>query len=57
VLTGYAYESVPDKPIITGKTTGPEVVTEPRRGASDISPWAPRAIERHASAKLFAAKG
>jgi len=26
-LTGYAYETVPDKPIITGKTKGPDVVT------------------------------
>jgi hypothetical protein len=26
-LTGYAYETVPNKPIITGQTTGPEVIT------------------------------
>ena len=26
-LTGYAYETVPNKPIITGKTKGPDVVT------------------------------
>jgi|SRR5580704_15153467 hypothetical protein len=28
-LTGYAYETVPNKPIITGKTTGPDVETMP----------------------------
>jgi hypothetical protein len=27
VLTGYAYETVPNKPLITGKTTGPDVIT------------------------------
>jgi len=26
-LTGYAYETVPNKPIITGKTEGPDVIT------------------------------
>jgi len=26
-LTGYAYETIPNKPIITGKTKGPDVVT------------------------------
>jgi len=26
VLTGYAYETVPNKPIVTGKTKGPDVV-------------------------------
>ncbi len=26
-LTGYAYETVPDKPIIAGQTTGPDVIT------------------------------
>jgi hypothetical protein len=26
VLTGYAYETVPGKPIITGKTSGPSEV-------------------------------
>ncbi len=26
-LTGYAYESIPNKPIITGKTKGPDVIT------------------------------
>ncbi len=26
-LTGYAYETVPNKPIITGKTKGPDVIT------------------------------
>jgi len=28
-LTGYAYETVPGKPIIAGKTQGPEVITLP----------------------------
>lgn len=28
-LTGYAYETVPGKPIITGQTTGPDVITVP----------------------------
>jgi hypothetical protein len=27
VLTGYAYETVPNKPIIAGQTTGPDVIT------------------------------
>ncbi len=27
LLTGYAYETVPDKPIIAGKTKGPDVIT------------------------------
>ena len=27
VLTGYAYETVANKPIITGKTKGPDVIT------------------------------
>jgi hypothetical protein len=26
-LTGYAYETVPDKPITAGRTTGPDVIT------------------------------
>jgi hypothetical protein len=26
-LTGYAYETIPNKPIVAGKTTGPDVVT------------------------------
>jgi hypothetical protein len=26
-LTGYAYETVPDRPIIAGQTTGPDVIT------------------------------
>ena len=45
-LTGYAYETVPNKPIITGKTKGPDVVTlEPAtlgrlgQGASGIAAW------------------
>jgi hypothetical protein len=43
VLTGYAYETVPNKPLVTGKTKGPDVITlRPRtlghlaRGASAI---------------------
>ena len=26
-LTGYAYETIPDKPIIAGQITGPDVIT------------------------------
>ena len=26
-LTGYAYETIPNKPIVTGKTKGPDVIT------------------------------
>jgi hypothetical protein len=51
VLTGYAYETIPNKPIVTGKTKGPDVTTLPpaklesatlgqlARGASQIPPW------------------
>jgi hypothetical protein len=42
-LTGYAYETIPDKAIIAGKTEGPDVLTvqpgslgNPARGASAI---------------------
>jgi len=45
-LTGYAYETVPNKPIITGKTKGPDVITVQRdslghlaAGASAIPAW------------------
>jgi hypothetical protein len=45
-LTGYAYETIPNKPIITGKTKGPDVITlDPAtlgrlaQGASGISAW------------------
>jgi hypothetical protein len=45
-LTGYAYETIPNKPIITGKTKGPDVITlEPAslghltQGASAIPVW------------------
>ena len=45
-LTGYAYETVPNKPIIAGKTHGKDVVTvhpaspgHLARGASAISAW------------------
>jgi len=45
-LTGYAYETIPNKPIITGKTKGPDVITielaslgRLAQGASGISAW------------------
>jgi hypothetical protein len=45
-LTGYAYETIPNKPIITGKTKGPDAVTvQPpslghlAAGASAIPVW------------------
>jgi hypothetical protein len=45
-LTGYAYETIPNKAIITGKTNGPDVIiVEPAtlghlaRGASAVSAW------------------
>ncbi len=45
-LTGYAYETIPNKPIIAGKTHGKDVITlEPAslghlaRGASALSTW------------------
>ncbi len=45
-LTGYAYETIPNKPIIAGKTKGPDVVTvQPAslghlaHGAASISAW------------------
>jgi hypothetical protein len=44
--TGYAYETIPNKPIITGKTKGPDVITlDPATlghlavGASQIPTW------------------
>ena len=47
-LTGYAYETVPNKPIIAGKTKGPDVTTlEPgslgqlARGSSKLTAWRP----------------
>jgi len=46
ILTGYAFETIPNKPIITGKTKGPDVVTVQdlslghlARGASAIPAW------------------
>jgi hypothetical protein len=46
LLTGYAYETIPNKPIIAGKTKGPDVVTiQPAslghlaHGASAIPAW------------------
>jgi hypothetical protein len=45
-LTGYAYETIPNKPIIAGKTHGPDVITlkdatlgHLARGASAIPAW------------------
>jgi len=45
-LTGYAYETIPNKPIIAGKTHGPDVITlqdaslgHLARGASAIPSW------------------
>jgi len=45
-LTGYAYETIPNKPIITGKTKGPDVITVQgpslghlARGASAVQAW------------------
>jgi len=44
-LTGYAYETIPNKPIIAGKTRGPDVAVEPAslgrlaQGASGLSAW------------------
>ncbi len=49
LLTGYAYETVANKPIITGRTNGPDVITvEPAtlghlaRGSSAVSAWGGR---------------
>jgi hypothetical protein len=41
VLTGYAYETIPNKPIIAGKTKGPDVITlgHLAAGASAIPAW------------------
>ncbi len=46
ILTGYAYEAVANKPIVTGKTKGPDVITvrpaslgHLARGASATSAW------------------
>jgi hypothetical protein len=45
VLTGYAYETIPGKAIVAGKTKGPDVVVEPATlghlaaGASAIPAW------------------
>jgi hypothetical protein len=45
-LTGYAYETIPNKPIITGKTKGPDVITfgpaslgRLAQGAASVSAW------------------
>jgi hypothetical protein len=47
VLTGYAYETIPNKPIIAGKTKGPDVITmvDPAslgrlaQGSSGLAAW------------------
>jgi hypothetical protein len=46
LLTGYAYETIPNKAIIAGKTKGPDVITmQPgtlghlARGASALPAW------------------
>jgi hypothetical protein len=39
VLTGYAYETIPNKPIVTGKTKGPDDVS----GVGQLDPAALRA--------------
>jgi len=51
VLTGYAYESIPNRPIIAGKTKGPDVTAvEPfslghlARGASGIPAWRQKSV-------------
>jgi len=47
-LTGYAYETIANKPIIAGKTKGPDVALEPAslghlaQGASAVSAWRPK---------------
>ena len=44
-LTGYAFETIPNKSIIIGKTQGPDVIVEPATlghlaaGANARSPW------------------
>lgn len=51
-LTGYAYETIPNKSIITGKTKGPDAITLPAtlgqlaRGASAIQAWRTAGAER-----------
>jgi hypothetical protein len=56
-LTGYAYETVPDKPIIAGRITGPDVITvQPETG--EITPPAPLVAPAPAPATLgLLAKG
>ena len=39
-LTGYAYETIPNKPIITGKTKGPDVITVQPGGLGALAPGA-----------------
>jgi hypothetical protein len=42
LLTGYAYETVANKPIVTGQTTGPDVETMPRATLGHLAAGAPR---------------
>lgn len=37
VLTGYAYETIPNKPIVTGKTKGPDVITLDAGGLGQLA--------------------
>jgi hypothetical protein len=41
-LTGYAYETIPNKPIITGKTKGPDVITLEPGSLGALAAGAPR---------------
>jgi hypothetical protein len=53
-LTGYAFETIPNKSIIIGKTQGPDVIVEPATlghlaaGANARSPWRTRGDPPHA---------
>jgi len=42
LLTGYAYETIPNKPIITGKTKGPDVITLGPGSLGALAAGAPR---------------
>jgi hypothetical protein len=37
ILTGYAYETIPNKPIVTGQTKGAEIVDEPQQRISQTT--------------------
>ena len=36
-ITGYAYETIPNKPIIAGKTKGPDVITLPAGSLGELA--------------------